>query len=273
MKIGKALKEERIRLGLTQDEMIQGIVHKSHYSKIEHGIERISVDSLFRILFAHHIDVDGFLEMIKDEYISKDEKEAEELENKIMTAFNNHNKDEIEKYIQEVLKLSGNKIFKYRVIVTIAFFRGKLNELSNDLKKNIINEFTKHDTWLEDIDLLKLFGNCMQVFSEEQLDDCMKQILKRYLNNENSEKMAERIAIICNNYLYYCYYFKHLNNSNIVDCLNYLKKLDTRSHYMFYRIAGFFFEYMFKGDKTKAKEIKDQLVMWGYGGRVASWEI
>ncbi|MBW8013889.1 helix-turn-helix domain-containing protein [Lactobacillus helveticus] len=63
MKIGTALRQERARLGLTQDEMIQGIIHKSHYSKIERGIEGISADSLFRILFAHHIDVDEFLEL------------------------------------------------------------------------------------------------------------------------------------------------------------------------------------------------------------------
>ena len=40
MTIGEALKQERIHLGLTQDEMIQGIIHKSHYSKIERGDRR-----------------------------------------------------------------------------------------------------------------------------------------------------------------------------------------------------------------------------------------
>lgn len=55
MTIGEALKHQRIRLGLTQDEMIQGIIHKSHYSKIERGIEGISAESLFKILFAHHV--------------------------------------------------------------------------------------------------------------------------------------------------------------------------------------------------------------------------
>ena len=44
-------------------------------------------------------------------------------------------------------------------------------------------------------------------------------------------------------------------------------------HYMFYRIAGFFFKYMFEGNKMKAKQIKDQLIMWGYPNRVISWKI
>lgn len=273
MTIGEALKHQRIRLGLTQDEMIQGIIHKSHYSKIERGIEGISAESLFKILFAHHIDVDSFLELIKNEYISENEKRAEELENKVRIAFNTSDKNEIENCLQEVLKLPGNKVFKYRIIVAIAAFRGQLDELSVGIKEDIIKEFTRHDTWLGDIDALRLFGNCMQVFTEKQLNNCISQILKQYSNNNASERMIERIAIICNNYLYYCYDYGYRNETNITKCLDYLEKLDCISHYMFYRIAGFFFKYMFEGNKMKAKQIKDQLIMWGYGNRVISWKI
>lgn len=83
MTIGEALKQERIHLGLTQDEMIQGIIHKSHYSKIERGIEGISAESLFKILFAHHIDVDQFLEQIKDDFLSEEDLIELKLENKL----------------------------------------------------------------------------------------------------------------------------------------------------------------------------------------------
>ena len=50
MKIGQALKEERQKLGLTQEQMIKGIISKGHYSKIERGLENISIDTLFRII-------------------------------------------------------------------------------------------------------------------------------------------------------------------------------------------------------------------------------
>lgn len=56
MTIGEALKRERESLGLTQEEMTKNIIQKSHYSKIERNIEGISADSLFKILFAHHIE-------------------------------------------------------------------------------------------------------------------------------------------------------------------------------------------------------------------------
>lgn len=82
MKIGEALKKERRRLGLTQNEMIQEIITKGHYSKIERGLEGISADSLFDILFAHNIDVDDFIEDIRDEYLSKEDLHAIELKEK-----------------------------------------------------------------------------------------------------------------------------------------------------------------------------------------------
>ena len=93
MTIGEALKQERIHLGLTQDEMIKGIIHKSHYSKIERGIEGISAESLFKILFAHHIDVDQFLEQIKDDFLSEEDLIELKLENKLKSAFNGSNKE------------------------------------------------------------------------------------------------------------------------------------------------------------------------------------
>ena len=95
MTIGEALKKERIRMGLTQDEMADGIIKKSHYSKVERNIEGISADSLFKILFLHNIDLDVFLNEIKDEYSSNDKVKARELEAKVMEAFNNSDNDKL----------------------------------------------------------------------------------------------------------------------------------------------------------------------------------
>ena len=79
MTIGEALKKERLRLGLTQEEMVQGVIHNGHYSKIERGIEGISAESLFKILFAHQIDLDDFLTLIKDQYCTKQQLEEEKI--------------------------------------------------------------------------------------------------------------------------------------------------------------------------------------------------
>lgn len=40
--------------------MVKGIINKGHYSKIERGLENISIDTLFRIILKHHIDISDF---------------------------------------------------------------------------------------------------------------------------------------------------------------------------------------------------------------------
>lgn len=50
MTIGEALYEERQKLGLTQENMVKGIINKGHYSKIERGLENISIDTLSLIV-------------------------------------------------------------------------------------------------------------------------------------------------------------------------------------------------------------------------------
>lgn len=272
MTIGEALKKERLLLGLTQEEMVQDVIHKGHYSKIERGIEGVSAESLFKILFAHQIDLDDFLTLIKDQYCTKQQLEEEKIEDRVMRAFNSANKHDIEDALNDVIA-TNNNIFKYRYIVAVAYFRGQLNELSPNFKNKVINEFVSRNNWVESVDLLRLFGNCMQIFNCEQLDNFMHQLLKYYTKDQAfSEKMIERVAMICNNYLYLCY-FENISGKNIKNCLDYLHNLDNHSHFMFYKIAQKFYEYLFAGEKEKAKTIKDQLVSWGFNDKVASWKI
>lgn len=101
----------------------------------------------------------------------------------------------------------------------------------------------------------------------------MSQLLKHYSKSKiESEKMVERLAIICNNYLYYCYFF-HVSGNNINSALEYLNKLDNRNHFLMYKICYKFYDALFKGKKEQAKEIKNFLVFCGFKDRVAAWKI
>ena len=272
MTIAEALKQERIHLGLTQDEMIQGIIHKSHYSKIERGIEGISAESLFKILFAHHIDVDQFLEQIKDDFLSEEDLIELKLENKLKSAFNGSNKEKIEECLQEVMKLSDSRIFKYRVVVAVAIVRNQLDRLGDEFKSTIIAEFNAKDNWVENIDMLRLFANCIPVFSTEQADNYISFLLKHY--NEKvlySEKYEDRIASICINYLY-CWRNYGLKGNQVKNCLDYLLNLNNTNHFLFYKACGSFYKCLYEGNIAKAKEVKAMLISLGYEDRVTNWK-
>lgn len=271
--IGQQLKKIRKQLGLTQEEMIGGVIHKSHYSKIERGLEGISADSLFRILFLHNIDIDQFFEEVRKNYRSSEDVNGEELENSMRQAFNNSDTEKAKECLAQILKLDGQRILKYRSIISVAMFENKLDELSLEFKEKVLAEFTDHSNWVENVDSLKLFANCLQVFTTEQLDVFMRQLLKHYSKSKiESEKMVERVAIICNNYLYYCYFF-HVAGNNINSALEYLNKLDNRNHFLMYKICYKFYDALFKGRKEQAKEIKNFLVFCGFKDRVAGWKI
>lgn len=85
---------------------------------------------------------------------------------------------------------------------------------------------------MENIGALQLFSDCMKIFSLEQVDYFLGQLLKHYQKNSCSESMRERVAIICNNYLCYCYKQK-LNGDNIEAALDYLASLETTTHFCF----------------------------------------
>ena len=73
--IGEALKEIRLQAGLTQKEMCDGVCSVSAYSKIEHGIHKIDLDTLCEILDNNKglINSDYFLSSI----LSENNKQAE----------------------------------------------------------------------------------------------------------------------------------------------------------------------------------------------------
>lgn len=178
MKIGQALKEERQKLGLTQEQMIKGIINKGHYSKIERGLESTSIDTLFRIILKHHIDISDFFNKVKYDYYTSEDKKAEELKQKMLHAFNNNQREKIGIYLNEILDLKEHQLFKYRTIIAIASLENSLSDLSLAFKNKIVTRFSEHENWVENIGALQLFSDCMKIFSLEQVDYFIGQLLK-----------------------------------------------------------------------------------------------
>lgn len=272
MKIGQALKEERQKLGLTQEQMIKGIINKGHYSKIERGLESISIDTLFRIILKHHIDISDFFNKVKYDYYTSEDKKAEELKQKMLHAFNNNQREKVGIYLNEILDLKEHQLFKYRTIISIASLENSLSDLSLAFKNKIVTRFSEHENWVENIGALQLFSDCMKIFSLEQVDYFLGQLLKHYQKNSCSESMRERVAIICNNYLCYCYKQK-LNGDNIGAALDYLASLETTTHFLLYRICHELYFNLFSGNTEKATQIKKLLMKCGYKDCMEYWQI
>lgn len=207
MTIGEALRIERKNLGLTQTQMAEGIMKKSHYSKIENDQQSITANNLFKILFSHNVDIEIFMQNISTNFLSNRRKIISKLEVEMKEAFNANNGEKIEKILKELLKIAPNSALTYRTIIAYKRYQNPNFKIDNNLKTRMIKLFTESDNWTTNVDAIRLLANTMMIFSEEQLDFFVEKLIGKYLKmNSVSEKWQERIAIVANNYLYHCFF-------------------------------------------------------------------
>lgn len=127
MTIGEALKNERIKRGLSIRKMADGIIDPSSYDKVEKGLRNIGSYALIKLIFTHNIDVDAFFNNLESTYASQDFIHKRQLEKKIRSAFNNRNLKRLKEIQQEVVTLQGEEILKLRLTVAIAYLENELH--------------------------------------------------------------------------------------------------------------------------------------------------
>lgn len=271
MKIGEALKEERLKLGLSIRKMAEGIIDPTFYSRVEQENRNIGSEALVRILFAHEINIDEFFNKIKDTYAPSSATKKAYLEEKIRIAFNNHDIATMQACLKQVSKLN-DPILRLRVIVGIAYLEDKVKELPHEVVDQIYAELDKNDELSSNINAIRLFTNAMPVFSDEQLTYFMHMLLARVKNAERkTEKYDERIAITCNNYLYSCWQRK-INPSTVEEAYSFMMGL-TEPHLLVYKLLGNMGKSLIEGNKKQAGVIKQEIIIYGYEVMVKNWKI
>lgn len=276
MKIGPALKAMRMELNMTQEEMCLGIVSRSFYAKVEAGKHEISAEKLAQILFMHEIDVSRFYQLIREDYISESQKQAESLTSRMNIAVSKNDLDELESCCYEIAQLKGYKILKLRSIVTLAYFRKNLTDISSDTKEKIYIEFDESEKWITRPELIRLLANTMPLWREEDLDFLIGRLLE-YLKRKTkiSDLMLERYLRLLSNYLVTCYdrskENKLLKFNHVNDVINYFEQLPPNFNLMIYRFDAKFSKALIQHNEDELKKIKEDLVYYGYGEVTKSW--
>ena len=186
MKIGEALRKERIKLGLTQDQMCAGILSRPFYARIESGKNRINAESLFKILLEHQVDLVEFCDLIQDDYTSEERKVEKQFEFKMNLA------------------VSANEVLKLRALITSAYFKGETDKIDVEIRTKIKAEFDGGNNWLERPDLLRLLANTMPMWPQDELDFLIGRLLDFAKKSELSELTTERYLRLLENYLVVC---------------------------------------------------------------------
>lgn len=275
MKIGEALRKERLKLGLTQEQMCEGILSRPFYAKVESDKNRINAESLFQILLEHQIDLVEFCDLIQDDYTLEERKVEKQFETKMNQAVSAKDTEALDKYCQQIMNSSNNEILKLRALITLTYFKGKTDKIDVEIRKKIKAEFDEGNNWLERPDLLRLLANTMPMWPQDELDFLIGRLLDFAKKSELSELTTERYLRLLENYLVVCYdrkvhkktaYFDHID-----DAMEYIIDATESFHLMIYRIEVFYMKALFLDQMDKAKEIRQDLGVLGYKNFIASW--
>ena len=116
MKIGEALREVRLNLGLSQAKMCEGIVQRPFYALVESGKSGIRAESLIMLLIKHEVDINYFYNLVMDSYVTSETQIDRMLQNKMEYAVNSKNIKSINYYKNKIVVDSWNNIKKYAEI-------------------------------------------------------------------------------------------------------------------------------------------------------------
>lgn len=212
MKINEALKKERKAQHKTQAEWIKDIdMSVSHYSEIESGYTRngkhsdIDSEDLILLLKSNNVSVNDFFDVVQNSYVvdQKSEK-VKQLFKDLSKAFNEKNYAKAKAVRDEVQQLPyAPKYLYYCAILITADLKDNMLSLDPLDKKRINKYIYQSSDWVDNSEILVIFGNSLPILDKNILNNRMKQLLRRYKKiNDFPTNVQVRISTICINYLY-----------------------------------------------------------------------
>ena len=251
MTIGEALKNERIRRGLSIRKMAGNIIDPSSYSKVEKNMRNIGSEALVRLLFAHDIDINEFFTNLEPNYACKNFINKIRLEKNMRIAFNNRDLAEMQAIHQKIMN--------------------NVNNLDNQIKERIFKQLDKNDNLSNNIEAIRLFANAMPIFTDDQLNYLMQSYISKIIKKENiSELDNKRFAVASVNYLRACYERKFSLNETMLQIQDYILNINDTSLLEYKGLVKLSLAAIM-GKIDRAKEIKRELINIGYV-QVKEWK-
>lgn len=268
MKIGEALRQERLRLNLSQSQMAGDVLTKSFYSKVERNLCSIRANDLLSILSLHNIDYSYFFEKLKFENNDKELSETE-CNNLLHAAYYNNDWSKILK-LQELIKQKDTnelnlESINAQIIVIKAAISDTLDKIPNDEKNRIKRVIFETTNWTENS--LRLFAISMFIFDTDDINAILITMLNDIPDinsvSENKQKMFSAILI---NYLNYSlHHSKSIRKDNVYRSINRLEALSAEPKNCFAKIMANYYKCILKKDFVKCREILDFLKENGMG--------
>lgn len=254
--IGQRLKDIRLSLGLSQKEMVEGIMDRSSYSRIESGKTLIGISSLLKILELHQISIlDFFGEWGEVKAKNRD------YENAATDAF-------LRGDVELLTSLKNDPTYtavkvKHVIGLMIAELTDDVrcfpSRIKRELKYNVlqIGEWDSNSLWI--------LAHSMILYKFKDLEGLVGSVFNKFKNPKDYDDQVLRlVALGAVNYLQICLKQKEANYE-IEKTLAYLKELPNLPVIMLEKMAGEYFSAKMHDDHETLKEIEMVLEEGGYG--------
>ncbi len=259
MEIHELLKENRLKLGLTQKQMAEGIVSTSFYSRVEQGISRITAIDLLMILKLHGINTIDFFSQITVNVSNGTDKE-EKFIDELFIAFFSDDLYKVRQLKAEIYKDKNlSKKVKLYFKLIEALLLHNVSSIDKKTKIDIKNELFNGLNW--SIPTLKLFINSMFIYNTDEILFLVNSILNKYKNSQN-EIIQKLVASVCINFLDLSY-----QNSDFTfwgKSLDFLKNLPNVPDLLMYKLLGKYYQSILNNDKNAKIQIRKSLSISGY---------
>ncbi len=262
MTIGEALKKERKDLGLTQTEMAADVISPAHYSKIERDKHDIYAYDLFAILTKHNISLLDFIKEIENTYQSISDNKIN-INLKLIRAFYQSDPQAVKALNKEIQASTATQEEKMRAILIEANVTHTIDKIPEDVRKEIKRILFENDDWVDDELTLRLFCNSMLIFSHNELNFYINEIIDKYSTHFDQEDFHHQklIASICVNFLYISCTNNDFELSSRMFSL--LDQLPEMPEFFFYKVLRNYYKAIIDKDTSKSKAIKNFLAKNG----------
>lgn len=261
MTIGEALKQARLHRGLTQEQMANGIISESFYSKVERDVHQIDTNLLLNILISHHIDVGSFFSRISNQ-MSKKEPDFD-LMNQISFAQNNRDLDKLDKIAREIKSRKEKPSFwlQFRLENAYAWVRHSGDQIDPQLRKKV-KAIIVDENWNR-----TAYHYLSQAVIFLDIDDAYQLVnsaFRAYRKRPDTDTFTlQFVAMIAVNFLNCCYH-KHANKEYAESAVQFLRELPTDGAIGINSVLGTYYEALFNNDHATADEVVDVLRKSGY---------
>ena len=246
--IGAHLKEVRKSLHFSQEQMTEGILDRSFYSRVENDCSEINVNDLVKLLHYHRIPVADFLRGF-----GTTSTDIEILQNRITTAYLN----------EDVVTLQdlyiNTKFADVRMKKVVRILINRLNGVNNldERDREFSYSFLNEDNW--NSENLWLVLHMLDLYELSDLKILVETIFHKVIRKKTNERSMQLAAQIALKYLEICCK-RQTKNSEIKNAIAFLQKLPKTTNFAIHRIAAEYYNGLVNHDQEGADKIANLLV-------------